>query len=391
MPSDPEVSDPEGTIALIPQSPLVRAALDALAEGLMLANPGGRIIYSNPAADRILGVRPADDTSEGWAEHYGIVDPETQEPFPADQFTLVRALRGEETDDVEMLVRNDAHGEDIYIFASGRPVRNAEGEIIGVVTIIRDITEIRSVEAGHRKALESLEKAQHQKRELTGFLIHDMKSPLSTILANSDLVLLSDGLDDEDQDSLSDIQEAAQTLHRMVMNLLDIQAAEDGHLDPEVEPLDALSMLQEVATSFRARTGMEAITVQGPEDAATVDALADPEMLRRIVTNLMDNCIKYGPDDGRIWLQAERRGDGMVRISVSDEGPGVPEGLRDAIFERYATVERHDEGRHPGSRGLGLRFCKLAAEAHGGRLWVEDNEPKGARFCFELPTAARTS
>lgn len=384
-------SDPEETVALIPQSPLVRAALDALAEGLMLADPSGRIIYSNPAADRILGVRPADDTSEGWAEHYGIVDPETQEPFPADQFTLVRALRGEGTDDVEMLVRNDAHGEDIYIFASGRPVRNANGEIIGAATIVRDITEIRRVEAGLRKALESLEEAQAQKRELTGFLIHDMKNPLSTILANSELALLSGGLDDEDEDSLSDITEAGQTLHRMVMNLLDIQAAEDGRLDPHIETLDALSVLEDVARSFRARTGAGTIEVQAPRDASTVTVLADAEMLRRIVTNLVDNCTKYGPEDGRIWLKARRENAGMVQISVSDEGPGIPEELREAIFERYAKVERDEHRRDPGSRGLGLRFCKLAAEAHGGRLWVEDNEPEGARFCFELPTAAKSS
>lgn len=353
----------------------------------MLANAGGQIIYANPAADRILGAPPPEDTSEGWAEHYGIFLPDGSEHFPADEFTLVRALQGEETDDVEMLVRNDAHANDVLIVASGRPVRDEEGEIIGAVTIVRDVTEIRRAEAELRDAVDSLKQIQERKGELAGFLVHDMKSPLSTILASTELVQLSDALDEDERESLQDVKQAALTLHRMVMNMIDVQAAADGRLEPQLETLDALPILEEVADSFRTRKGVGNVLVEGLEDDATADVLADREMLRRIVTNLVENCAKYGPEDGRIWLEAGPSTEGVVRICVSDEGPGVPDELREAIFERYAKVERDDERRDASSRGLGLRFCKLAIEAHGGRLWVEDNDPVGARFCFELPRA----
>lgn len=100
--------------------------------------------------------------------------------------------------------------------------------------------------------------------------------------------------------------------------------------------------------------------------------------------NLVDNCVKYGPDDGTIQIEATRGSQGKVRLSVTDEGPGVPEHLRERIFDRYARAER-DSFRSEDSRGLGLRFCKVVADAHGGEIWVEDAEPRGARFCVELP------
>lgn len=112
---------------------------------------------------------------------------------------------------------------------------------------------------------------------------------------------------------------------------------------------------------------------------------ADRPLIIRLVVNLIDNCVKYGPPDGKIWLEASHEGRETVRLCVADEGPGVPEDLREKVFEKYARVERVAGSRSAESRGLGLRFCKVVADAHGGRIWVEDREPKGARFCVELP------
>jgi two-component system CheB/CheR fusion protein len=119
-------------------------------------------------------------------------------------------------------------------------------------------------------------------------------------------------------------------------------------------------------------------------EAALAPVSADWQLLRRVLQNLVDNCIKYGPRGGTITLESEPVATGAARISVSDDGPGIPEELRDRIFDKYAKVER-DAGRSRDSRGLGLRFCRLAVEAHGGRIWVENREPRGARFSFELP------
>lgn len=361
---------PEGKGPHIPDPQLFRAAVHAIGDGVTLADGDGRIIYSNPAADRILGVGASSGPPEEWADYYGVFLPDKETPFPEDEYPLVRAVRGQSSDNVEMFVRNEAIPHGAMISATGRPVRDSHGEIIGAVVVFRDITRLRRIE--------------EQKRELTGFLIHDMKSPLSSILGGADLALHSDGVAEEDREVLEGVRNSARKLLDMVMDLMDVQMAEEGRLKPEKERVDLSSLLEEVRESVAPGAGEATIEVDCPPG---LELTADPELLRRVVTNLVDNCLKYGPGDGRIWIDAGPEGDDRVGISVSDEGPGIPEELRGAVFERYASVEREGGRRHPDSRGLGLRFCRVAVEAHDGRIWVEDNEPVGARFRVELPSA----
>ena len=130
----------------LPESPLVRAALHALGEGVALTDHTGHIIYTNPAADRIAGVSPPEGAAEGWGEHYGVFMPGSDELFPIEGYPLVRALRGEETDNVEMLIRNASIPEGALIAVTGRPVRDEDGKISGAVVVFRDVTELRQAE-----------------------------------------------------------------------------------------------------------------------------------------------------------------------------------------------------------------------------------------------------
>jgi signal transduction histidine kinase len=111
----------------------------------------------------------------------------------------------------------------------------------------------------------------------------------------------------------------------------------------------------------------------------------DEGLLRRALLNLLMNAVKYGGRDGRISLDARSGPEGAV-IRVADQGPGIPAEARERIFEPFVRLER-DLALTRKSSGLGLAFCRAVAQAHGGRVWVEDNEPKGARFCLELPLA----
>ncbi|MEX2528464.1 MAG: ATP-binding protein [Gemmatimonadota bacterium] len=358
---------------------LLRAALGALGEGISLADARGRIFYSNPAADRILGVTATDTAPETWAQYYGVFVPGTETPFPTEEYPLVRALAGEKTDDVLMFIRNRAVPDGALISVTGRPVGNGDGTIKGAAVVFRDVTELKEAESGLRTALTRLEEAQEQKSELVGFLVHDMKSPLTAIIAGAQL-LMSSGLKGEDKQDLTAIMQSAQTLHRMVLDLLDIQVGEDGHLGVQSEEISLSELFRTAAAGVKPRGAIVII------DCPTAHPVhADASLLQRVVANLVDNCIKYGPRGGRIWLEGQSVGDGRTVIRVRDEGPGVPPELREAIFERYAQVERASGHRREGSRGLGLRFCKVAVEAHGGRIWVEDGHPQGAVFCVELP------
>ncbi len=115
---------------------------------------------------------------------------------------------------------------------------------------------------------------------------------------------------------------------------------------------------------------------------------ADGEKIQRVLVNLLDNALRYTPFGGRIALSAAPDGD-YLRICVEDSGAGVPPEARTRVFDKYAQLENKAFRGHKGS-GLGLAFCKLAIEAHGGRIWIEDGSLGGAAFCFTLPLAAPT-
>lgn len=179
---------PQGRGHRIPEPQLLCAAAHAIGDGVTVADGEGRIIYADPTVDRILGVGASSGPPEEWAEHFGVILPDKETPFPQEEYPLMRAVRGQSSDNAEMFVRNEAISHGAVISATGRLVRNSQGEIIGSVVAYGDVTRPRRVD--------------EQKRELTGFLIHDMKSPLTSILSGAALALHSDGLAEEDRDVL---------------------------------------------------------------------------------------------------------------------------------------------------------------------------------------------
>ncbi len=368
----------------LPGAPLLAAALEALGEGITLADASGRIIYSNPVADRILGVRSTDALPEAWSAHFGVFLPGSGDPFPTEAYPLVRALRGEETDEVEMLIRNPAVPEGVRIAVTGRPVRDASGTIVGAAVVFRDVTRLLRAEGTLRETIQELRELEAARADLLAFLVHDMKGPLSAVLAGTELAMEQEGVREPTRSALEEVLGAARALHGMVLDLLDVQAAEDGRLEPQVEPTPPAAILDPAVSWARARGARVEIGIGEVLGGAPV-LKVDPSLLRRVVANLLDNCLRYGPPGGAIRVEVEPAAQGRVRIRVGDEGPGVPEELRDRIFDKYARLERIPGRRREGSVGLGLRFCRVAVEAHGGRIWVEDNDPVGAWFCLELP------
>jgi len=218
--------------------------------------------------------------------------------------------------------------------------------------------------------------------DLLSMIVHDLRSPLGNI--TSSLEMLQDSLLPGDPALpvlLSVAMRSAERLSRLVDSLLDLSRLEAGEMGLNRAPTDLNALLAEAVEQVQ--TVAEAREIQLRLEAAPhlPAVTVDTDMIRRVIINLLDNAVKYTPRSGRVTLTAQP-GPDQVAISVHDTGPGVPPEEQHRIFDKFTSVQR--EGT-PKGLGLGLAFCKMAVEAHGGRIWVESARGAGATLSFTLP------
>ncbi|HEU0074307.1 MAG TPA: PAS domain S-box protein [Dehalococcoidia bacterium] len=253
---------------------------------------------------------------------------------------------------------------------------------------LRDISE-RLEEEELRIQLLAAEESTALKVRLISTMAHELRSPLSAILGFTSLLLeYDDQLGPEERSrQLHVIEDSMHHLQRIVDDLLALSRLESGTIEIEREPVPLKILFDSVLTSFRPQsTHIFKLTPRETQLAA----LGDHSRLRQVLSNLIDNALKYSPDATEIEIQA-RRARGIVTITVRDHGPGVPADETDLIFEpfyRSANAGRNDD---TSSTGLGLAICKGLIEAHGGQIKATLPEDGGLAVTFSLPLAARTT
>lgn len=236
---------------------------------------------------------------------------------------------------------------------------------------------------------EALQKLQRRRQELSELIYHDLRNPLGNVY--SALNMLEIVLPEDVLEANRELLEIAKlSYHRMqilVDSLLDLSRMETGQLDLDKEPVNIGDLIEEVTKlqlfSLQKRDIELIISASSDLPPVTIDT----EQIQRVLTNLIDNALKYSPRNGKILVTAVQQED-VLQISVVDEGPGVPPADRERIFDRFAQVPTG--GIRPKGFGLGLAYCKMAVEAHDGRIWVEPGpEGVGSRFTFTLPLSAQ--
>ncbi|WP_159396560.1 ATP-binding protein [Sorangium cellulosum] len=232
----------------------------------------------------------------------------------------------------------------------------------------------------------ALADSQRQNDALNELLAHDLRSPAAGILLTARVRLRDQDLPERERRRWSRVLCSAELIQRTAMNLLDTSSRRLGTLVPRLEEIDLTALLEEVAEilePFAASRGQRIELRPGAPRSCRLRA--DGGLLRRVLQNLVDNALRHGPALGAVYVEARRLDAPWVEVVVRDEGPGIPVHLRDHIFDRYARLDGQDAGLSSVGRGLGLTFCKLAVEAHGGRIEVRDNEGGGSCFCVLLP------
>jgi signal transduction histidine kinase len=215
-------------------------------------------------------------------------------------------------------------------------------------------------------------------RALVELLVHDLRSPVAAVLANAEL--LGRSASGEQRDMVDDILAAAQQIERTAKDLLDVSRAEAGQLSARLQPFRIAELVEEVAVTMRGVARWTNIDLQLAVHAG--DVIADPELTRRMLQNLVFNAIRHAPERSVVRLEAALDGEALL-LRVADEGPAIAAADAERLFDRHALLD--SEPVRTGGHGLGLAFCRLAAEAHGGRIWVEPGTERGAVFCVHIP------
>ncbi len=278
----------------------------------------------------------------------------------------------------------DVRNVEIHAF----PVLDREGNVIQMIEYSLDITERKRAERVIREQNERLRELDRMKSEFLSTAAHELRTPLNSILCFSE-ILLTKKLDKERHNRfLKIINEGAHGLANLIDELLDVSRIESGRgLEIKRVPIELREVVLRSVNSFEAQTDKHDFAVDIPRDLAHIDA--DKDKISQVMENLISNAVKFSPPGGKIIVAAEQV-DGEVKISVADNGMGIPKKDLPHIFERFYRADNAFI-RATAGLGLGLAIAKYTVESHGGKIWAESEVGKGSTFCFTLPLRTATS
>ncbi len=245
--------------------------------------------------------------------------------------------------------------------------------------LVSDFAFERIEKAGLRSTLE-------QRDDLTHMIIHDLRSPLTVVKGYVDALahMASGKLTTDEAKCVSEAQRGADDLRDMITTLLDVGRLEAGEMPLRLQRHDLGQIAAKATARFRPVLQERTLTCETAIESAT--ASCDADVIRRVLENLISNAIKFTKSDGIIIVGVEGD-DANIAISVSDNGEGIPPEQHARIFEKFGQTSSGSERRH--STGIGLAFCRLAVEGHGGKIGVESKPGEGSRFWFTLPIGSR--
>jgi signal transduction histidine kinase len=260
-----------------------------------------------------------------------------------------------------------------------------------------DVVRITMSQSYHRaadrvQALRSektrLEELLRLREEMSDMIVHDLRNPLGVIKTGLDLLARVRVFESDSEYSahvIQTIEKSTKRMQRLVDTLLDIARLEKGAMALSMGPMDLGALVEDILADLLplAEAGDVTLNSRLAEDLPL--SLADRDVVERVLVNLVDNALQFTPPVGQVWVEVGAEG-GDVRVDVVDTGVGVPPEERTRVFEKF-TRGRAKRGSQGGA-GLGLTFCQMAVEAHGGRIWIEDGpDGVGSRFIFTLPQA----
>ncbi len=268
-----------------------------------------------------------------------------------------------------------------------KPINNLE-----LMARLRSLLRIKNLHDELKASKQELEIKNKELIELQGFrdsltqmIIHDLKNPLTGIMGCTEiLMMMNEDLNDRQKTIVKKLDESATTMLKMITDMLDISRMEENKVKLKKQPFSITELFEFSLSEFAFL--MQKNQIRGRIETGTDEMMieADRDMIQRVVSNLLHNAIKHSMKDGEVILKASVDAEqARMYISVKDYGEGIAPEYHEKIFEKFAQADLKKLGLKT-DRGLGLTFCKLAVESHGGKIWVESAVSSGSEFKFYL-------
>ena len=244
------------------------------------------------------------------------------------------------------------------------------GKQQGMILVFHDLTRLKQLE--------------NTRQEFVANVSHELRTPLSMIKGYVG-TLINGAKDDPNVATrfLQTIEKHAERLTYLIEDLLTISRLESGQIVLNIQKVELRSVAEDVIDDLQSRAGDKKVNLENqvPDD---VVVRADADRVQQVIFNLVDNAIKYGRPEGRVWINARLADGQFAEVSVRDNGPGIPPDSIDRVFERFYRADKA-RSREQGGTGLGLSIVKHIVQSHGGKVWVESELGRGATFFFTLP------
>ncbi|MBE9474035.1 MAG: GAF domain-containing protein [Chloroflexi bacterium] len=348
--------------------------LNSVRDGLILIDTDGKITLINEAVTRLSGIPQSEfighvlkDLPTDVIETIGFTIQEAGELLERINLDEVPEFNKQSYTKVNRV-------QELVIERSLIPVDGESDQLAGLIILLRDITDEYKIKQAQDLISETL--------------VHDLRSPLSSTISALDVIhdsFLSGDPAGIVEPSIQIAQRSSRRMLAMVESILEITRMESGNIELSLSKVNIETLLEDSVSEFTT-VALEyevSISVKYPSDLPTVRM--DKNKIHRVINNLIDNALKYTPKNGEILITAGINNQELLEIRVIDSGPGIPKEYQKRIFERFAQIPGMPS-RKRGS-GLGLTYCRLAIEAHGGEIWVDDNPGGGSTFIFTLPVA----
>ena len=339
------------------------AAIDSLFDPVLVADGEGRVTRINPAAERLFGAR-ADTLGKS-------IDAVTRDPRIAQSVAAVlHAQVPEASEDAAAVLPWAADGGRRAFRIRSTPMKDPDGRLAGVVTLLEDVTHLSEV--------------SRVKSEFIAAASHELRTPLTSVQMGIHLLLegAAGVLDQRHQEILEVCREDTARLDRLMRELLDLSKIESGAVTPQLAVMRPAALIAQAVDPLRLQVEARGVRLDVDASPDLPPVSVDRSQIERVVANLVTNAMRATPAGGAITVAAARRGDEMA-FSVADTGAGIPRDDLARIFEPFVQVP-HASG---GGAGLGLTISRRIVEGHGGRLTVQSEPGRGSTFTFTVRMA----